>query len=218
MKQRPPRGIDEGLVGCFVCGKVTAVEETHCRRCQSRIHIRKPNSLQRTVALMIAAAVFYVPANLLPIMTITEFGDATPTTIMAGLISFWQAGSYPIALVIFTASILIPLLKIVALTWLCAAASGKLRPSPKNLSKIYLITELLGRWSMIDLFVVGILVALVQLGSYMTIVPEMGAAAFGAVVILTMLAANSFDPRLLWDRLDGSNSRTSHPEPSRETN
>jgi paraquat-inducible protein A len=205
MKPIPPRAIDHQLAGCHLCGKVSPDHLPKCPRCGSPLHSRKPDSIRRTIALMTAAAAFYLPANILPIMTITEFGNVEETTILEGLVTFWQAGSYPIAIVIFTASILIPLLKIVSLTWLCAAATGKLHPSPAMLSRVYWITELLGRWSMIDLFVVGILVALVQLGTYMTITPGPAALAFGAVVILTMFAAMSFDPRLLWDRLDGLN-------------
>ncbi len=151
---------------------------------------------------MAAAALLYIPANVLPIMTVVELGDVTENTIISGMMTFWRQGAYPIAIVIFTASILIPLLKIIALSWLCLAASGKLNPSPNMLGKIYWFTELLGRWSMVDIFVVGILVALVQLGNYMTITPGPGALAFAGVVVLTMFAALSFDPRLLWDRLE----------------
>jgi len=151
---------------------------------------------------MLAAAALYIPANILPIMTVVELGDVTENTIVGGMMSFWKSGAYPIAIVIFTASILIPLLKMVSLTWLCLAASGKLHPSPGMLGKLYWFTELLGRWSMVDIFVVGILVALVQLGNYMTITPGPGALAFAGVVVITMFAAMSFDPRLLWDRLE----------------
>ena len=126
----------------------------------------------------------------------------THNTIIGGMMTFWRTGAYPIAIVIFTASILIPMLKIVALSWLCAAATGKVHPSPATLGKIYWFTELLGRWSMVDIFVVGILVSIVQLGNYMTIVPGPGALAFAGVVMLTMFAAMSFEPRMLWDRLD----------------
>ena len=164
---------------------------------------------------MLAAAALYIPANILPVMTVVELGDVDATTITEGMISFWQSGAYPIAMVIFTASILIPFLKIVALSWLCLAASGKLHPSPAMLGRIYWFTELLGRWSMIDIFVVGILVALVQLGNYMTITPGPGALAFAGVVVLTMFAAMSFDPRLLWDRLEMLNLEVpSPPTPS----
>ena len=197
-----PRAAAHGLAGCHTCGKVSPVALGHCPRCGTHLHLRKPNSVQRTVALMIAAAVLYIPANMLPIMTVVELGDVTENTIIGGMMTFWRTGAYPIAIVIFTASILIPLLKIVALTWLCLAATGKLHPSPSMLGKIYWFTELLGRWSMVDIFVVGILVALVQLGNYMTITVGPGALAFAGVVVLTMFAAMSFDPRLLWDRLE----------------
>jgi paraquat-inducible protein A len=154
------------------------------------------------MAFMLAAVALYIPANFLPMMTMVELGTVTSNTIVGGIIYFWKGGAYPIALVILTASIVIPLLKIVAISWLCLAASGKLHPSPAMLGKMYWFTELLGRWSMVDIFVVGILVALVQLGNYMTVTPGPGALAFGGVVVLTMFAAMSFDPRLLWDRLE----------------
>jgi len=197
-----PRAAALQLAGCHTCGKASPVALGRCPRCGSPLHLRKPHSIQRTIALMLAAAALYVPANLLPIMTVVELGEVTENTIIGGMLSFWRSGAYPIALVIFTASILIPLLKIIALSWLCLAATGKLHPSPKMLGKIYWFTELMGRWSMIDIFVVGILVALVQLGNYMTITPGPGALAFAGVVVLTMFAAMSFDPRLLWDRLE----------------
>jgi paraquat-inducible protein A len=202
MRHLPPRAVDFSLAGCHICGKVSPESLGKCPRCGTPLHIRKPNSIQRTIALMIAAGLLYIPAQLLPIMTVVELGDSTENTIVGGMLTFWRSGAYPIAIVIFTASILIPLLKIVALTWLCLAAKGKLHPSPAMLGKIYWFTELLGRWSMIDIFVVGILVALVQLGNYMTITPGPGALAFAGVVVLTMFAAMSFEPRLLWDRLD----------------
>ena len=202
MSARCPRAVDAGLAGCHICGKVSPAVVRVCPRCGSAIHIRKPDSIQRTIALMAAAAVLYIPAMTLPIMTLQELGDVSPTTIVEGMIEFWDTGDYPIAIVIFTASILIPLMKIVALAWLCAGALGRVKPSPRMLAKVYWLTELLGRWSMIDIFVVGILVALVQVGTYMSVTPGPGALAFGSVVMLTMFAATSFDPRLLWDRLD----------------
>ncbi len=202
MSVHPPRGSQLGLAGCHACGKVSPESEGKCPRCGTALHMRKPNSIQRTVALLIAAAALYVPANLLPIMIVLEFGGTSAKTIVAGMMEFWESGAYPIAIVIFTASILIPLLKIVSLIWLCAAACGKVNPSPKILGRVYWLTELLGRWSMVDIFVVSILVAMVQLGAYMRVLPGPGAVAFGGVVVLTMFAAMSFDPRLLWDRLE----------------
>lgn len=197
-----PRATAQGLAGCHTCGKVSPVALGTCPRCGSRLHLRKPESITRTVALMLAAAALYIPANVLPMMRMVELGVATDNTIIGGIIYFWKGGAYPIALVILTASIIIPLLKIVALSWLCLAASGKVHPSPAVLGRIYWLTELFGRWSMVDIFVVGILVALVQLGNYMTVTPGPGALAFAGVVVLTMFAAMSFDPRLLWDRFE----------------
>ena len=197
-----PKAADRGLAGCHTCGRVSPVTLRNCPRCGSRLHLRKPASVQNTIALMAAAAALYIPSHLLPVMTVVELGDVTHNTIIGGMMTFWRTGAYPIAIVIFTASILIPLLKIAALTWLCAAATGKVHPSPTTLGKVYWFTELLGRWSMVDIFVVGILVSLVQLGNYMTITPGPGALAFAGVVMLTMFAAMSFEPRMLWDRLD----------------
>ena len=202
MNARYPKAADLDLAGCHTCGKVSAVSLGRCPRCGARLHLRKSASIQNTIALMLAATALYIPSHLLPVMTLVELGDVTHSTILEGMLQFWQTGAYPIAIVIFVASILIPLLKILALTWLCAAATGRVRPSPRALGKIYWFTELLGRWSMVDIFVVGILVSLVQLGNYMTITPGPGALAFAGVVMLTMLAAMSFEPRLLWDRLD----------------
>jgi paraquat-inducible protein A len=216
MKPSLPRATSQGLAGCHTCGKVSPVTMGHCPRCGEKLHLRKPDSINRTIALMLAAAALYIPANILPMMSMVELGDYTDNTIVGGIAYFWKGGAYPIALVILFASIIIPLLKIIALSWLCLAAKGKLHPSPSMLGRIYWFTELLGRWSMIDIFVVGILVALVQLGNYMTVTPGPGALAFAGVVVLTMFAAMSFDPRLLWDRYalletDSSPSKKADP-------
>ncbi len=208
MSAQFPKAADLGLAGCHTCGKVSPVTMGHCPRCGSHLHLRKPGSIQNTLALMIAATARYIPSHLLPVMTVTELGEVTHNTIIGGMMAFWRTGAYPIAIVIFTASILIPMLKIVALSWLCAAATGKVHPSPTALGKVYWFTELLGRWSMVDIFVVGILVSVVQLGNYMSIVPGPGALAFAGVVMLTMFAAMSFEPRMLWDRLDDLQAAT----------
>ena len=207
------RGLELGLAGCHVCEKVSPAASVSCPRCGSHLHLRKPDSITRTMALVVAAAMMYVPANLLPILTTRELGISTESTIIAGLVQFWNSGSYPIAIVIFTASILIPLLKIVALLWLCAAAKGLVPHSAKMLGKVYWITELLGRWSMVDIFVVAILVTMVQLGNYMSITPGPGALAFAGVVMLTMFAAMSFDPKLLWDQLEREEAAKTATQP-----
>jgi len=197
-----PRGVNKGLAACHVCEKVTPISAGHCPRCGSHLHLRKKDSIARTIALVVGATAMYVPSHILPIMTIRELGVPSEKTIIQGLVEFWNMGSYPIAIVIFTASILIPLLKIFSLLWLCAAAKGMVDHSSKMLGKVYWITELLGRWSMVDIFVVAILVTMVQLGNYMRVTPGPGALAFAAVVILTMFAAMSFEPKLLWDQLE----------------
>ncbi len=216
MSARFTKAADHGLAACHTCGRVSPVAEGRCPRCGTRLHLRKPASIQNTVALMAAAAALYIPSHVLPVMTVVELGVITHNTIIGGMMSFWRTGAYPIAIVIFTASILIPLLKIVALSWLCLAATGRVHPSPTVLGRLYWFTELLGRWSMVDIFVVGILVSLVQLGNYMTITPGPGALAFAGVVMLTMFAAMSFEPRLLWDRLDEMPDK-SPPSPALET-
>lgn len=163
------------------------------------MHVRKPNSFERTVALIIASVALYFPANLLPIMTVEGIGGAQRNTVVGGVFAFWEAGSYPVAIIIFTASVIIPIVKIISLIILCVAVR---RPTenPRTLTVLYRLTEIVGRWSMVDVFVVAILVTLVQLGRLMTIEPGPAALAFAGVVILTMLAAMSFDPRLIWDR------------------
>jgi len=195
-----PIASEQGLALCHICGKVSPVSLGGCPRCGSVLHLRKPNSLARTWALLAAAIAFYVPAMTLPVMTVSGIGGGEDSTILSGVILFWKMGSYAVAVIIFTASVLVPLLKVCALTWLGLAASGKIKTSPKALSATYHITEIVGRWSMVDVFVVAILACLVRLGAVMVITPGPAALSFSAVVVLTMFSAMSFDPRLLWDR------------------
>lgn len=217
MNTELPKAMDQGLAGCHSCGKVSPAALRRCPRCHAPLHCRKPDSVRRTIAFLLAASFLYIPANILPVMVMREWGDVMESTILEGMVEFWRREAYPIAIVIFVASILIPLIKIVALSWLCAAATGRVRPSPRVLARVYWITELMGRWSMVDIFVVSILVALVQFGTVMTVVPRPGALAFAGVVVLTMFAASSFDPRLLWDRLDLENiPATVPPDPADE--
>lgn len=186
-----------GLASCHACGKVQRLDQARCGRCGAGLHLRKPHSLQRTWALTIAAAILYVPANLLPIMKAEGLGGGGANTILSGVIVFWHHGAYPIAIVVFTASVIIPILKLIAIVTLCISA--RRCRHPRVMTQVYRLTELVGRWSMVDVFVVAILVAVVQLGSLMSIEPGPAAVAFAGVVVLTMLAAMSFDPRLLWD-------------------
>ncbi len=186
-----------GLAHCSTCGFLAPVKEEVCPRCRSTLHLRHPQSLQRTWALLIASLLLYFPANALPILRVESGNGVQESTIMRGVIQFWQEKDYPIAIVIFTASIVIPVLKILALAVLCIAAQTGKRPH--LMTRIYRVTEVIGRWSMIDIFVVAIMVALVQLGSVMSILPGPAVLSFAAVVILTMIGAMTFDPRLIWD-------------------
>ena len=176
-----------------------AGESLVCPRCGSIMHQRKPNSLKRTWALVVAAFIFYIPANLLPVTKVTSLGKVQADTIMSGVIYFIYTGMWPIALVIFVASVLVPMLKLVILTYLLISVQRKSAWRPKDRTRLYRITEAVGRWSMVDIYVVTILVALVNLGSLATIEAGSGAGFFAAVVVITMFAAMSFDPRLIWD-------------------
>jgi paraquat-inducible protein A len=194
-----------GLIRCHTCGKLAFDVgrdgyEAHCPRCQAPMHMRATNSLSRTWALLITAAILYIPANILPIMTVTYFGSGQPDTIMSGVITLLQLGSYPVAAVIFIASILVPILKMVALLILLLSVQLKWALDDRQRTRMYRAVELVGRWSMLDMFVIALLVALVSFGSIAEIVSGPGATAFGSVVVLTMLAATTFDARLIWDK------------------
>ena len=193
----PASAAAHGLALCHACGRVEPVEIERCPRCHARLHLRNPASLQRTIALTVASFLLYFPANMLPILKVESITGAQANTIVGGVIQFWQTADYPVAIIIFTASVMIPVLKILALAWLCYAA--KIGHHPHGMTRLYRVTELVGRWSMVDVFVVAILVAVVQLGSVISIHPGPAAVSFASVVILTMLAAISFDPRLIWD-------------------
>ena len=148
---------------------------------------------------MITAAIMYLPANLLPVMKTTTFGSTQADTIMSGVVYFLKHGDWPLALIIFVASVLVPLRKMIALVYLLLTVQRKSPLRKNQRTRLYRITELVGRWSMVDVFVVALLAALVQVGELATIEPAAGAVAFASVVILTMLAAMAFDPRLIWD-------------------
>ncbi len=194
------RGIDEGLKYCEMCQYSSYGD--HCPRCLTKLSLRKKDSLQRVLAWSLTALILYIPANLLPIMHTWSFGNDEPSTIIGGVLLLWNLGSYPIAMIIFIASIVIPLLKLLALFMLCFYASkNNDREDCMKYSKLYHIVEIIGKWSMIDVFVVVLLVTLVQLGTPISILPGTGVLFFACVVISSMLAASSFDPRLIWDRI-----------------
>ena len=172
-----------------------------CPRCRTGIHRRKPRSLSRTWALLIAASICYVPANLFPVMKVTSLGVSQADTIFSGVVYLAMHGTWPLAVIVFVASVVVPVLKILALVFLAVSVQRSSRWRPRERAQLYRIVEAVGRWSMVDVYVVTILVALVHLGSLASVEAEVGAFYFGAVVVLTIFAANSFDPRLIWDNL-----------------
>lgn len=199
--------IEQGLMSCHVCGKLVklakekdAQSEQHCPRCHAPIHQRYPNSISTTWALVIASFLLYIPANTLPVMTVVMLGQGTSDTIISGVIHLIEADMWPLALIVFVASILVPVLKLTILTGLLISVRQKSQWRNQDRSRLYRITEFVGRWSMVDVFVIAILVALVQFGNLADVDPGAGALSFAAVVVLTMFAARSFDPRLIWDK------------------
>ena len=195
------------MISCHSCDLLTdntgqSHEELECPRCGASLHSRKTNSLARTWALVISAFIFYVPAMVLPITRITSLGHVQTDTIMSGVILFIQTGSWEIALVIFVASIIVPMMKLLILVYLLISVQGKSDRRPNDRAKLYRLTEFVGRWSMVDIYVVAILVALVNLGVIADIDAGPAAFYFAAVVIITIFAARTFDPRLIWDEIN----------------
>jgi len=198
-----------GLLACHACGLLNASppsgHEAACARCSASLHERKPNSVARTWAFLIASAILYIPANVLPVMETGSIFGAQSDTIMSGVVYLWVSGSWPLAALIFFASVMVPLLKIIALTLLVISVQWHSSWAPYQRARLYRVVEFVGRWSMIDIFVVAILVALVQFQALATIRAGPGAIAFGAVVVLTIFAAETFDPRLIWDPVEDEN-------------
>jgi paraquat-inducible protein A len=196
-----------GLLNCHVCGQlsrapVNALAGARCPRCATRLRTRLADSLARTWALLIGAILCYLPANMLPIMTVTSLGSSQSDTIISGVRHLLAEGMWLLALIVFVASICIPVLKITVLSLLLVSVSGRWRWRPVDRSRLYRIVDVVGRWSMVDVFVVSVLVALVRMGNFASVQAEAGALFFAAVVVLTMFAAMSFDPRLIWDAVE----------------
>jgi paraquat-inducible protein A len=196
----PPPG---QRIACDSCGQVTrrphGAVRAACPRCGSYLRDRKPDSLTRSWALLIAASVLYIPANTLPVLTVIQLGRGAPSTILGGVEELGAAGMWPLAALVFVASIAVPVLKLIGLSVLLLSTRRRSRGRLAERTLLYKIVECVGRWSMIDVFMISILTAMVQAGTLATVVPGPGVLCFCAVVILTMLAANSFDPRLMWD-------------------
>ncbi|MFA6292135.1 MAG: paraquat-inducible protein A [Victivallales bacterium] len=203
MSTTTPTAMQEGLQSCEACGLLSrpapGVEQGRCPRCDEELVFRKPASLQRTVAYLAAAAICYIPANFLPVMTTVTAGGRESDTIMQGVVLLWSPTGWPLSLIVLFASIMIPSAKIAGLLYL--VVSVKRGSIKNNMQKIRLfrMVDIIGRWSMVDVFVDTFTVALIQLQPLMSVEPGPGLLFFAAVVVLTMLAVESFDPRLIWD-------------------
>jgi paraquat-inducible protein A len=198
------------LIGCHCCDLVNLARPGWgCTRCGTTLHVRKPGSINRSLCLLIAAAMLYIPANVYPVMVITTLGSSEPFTIFAGIMELIHAGLWPLALLVFFASITIPLMKLILLAYMLWQTQRRNREHLLGKTRIYRFVEFIGRWSMIDVFMISILVALVRFGELTTIQASLGAPCFAAVVVITMFAVHFFDPRLMWDR------RAAAPNPAR---
>ncbi|TKC91050.1 paraquat-inducible membrane protein A [Trinickia terrae] len=206
-----------GLIACHSCGNVDEraprpagamphrrLPAQHCSRCGAPLHQRNLDSIPRTWALLIAAALLYIPANLLPVMHTSSLVGSQDDTIMSGVVYFWTSGDWPLAIVIFIASILVPMLKLATLSLLAITTQRRSPWRPLQRTKLYRIVERIGRWSMLDVFVITLTVALVRFNSLAVITAGWGALAFASVVVLTMTASMQFDPRLIWDNVEHS--------------
>ena len=210
-----PMAMEQGLQSCHGCGllsrPMSGAAENFCPRCDEKLEFRKPQSLERTLAYLMAAAVCYIPANLLPVMTTTTAGGSESDTIMQGVVLLWSPTGWPLSLIVLFASIMIPSAKILALLYLVITVK---RGSIKNNSqrvRLYRMVEIIGRWSMVDVFVDTFTVSLIQLQPLMSVEPGPGLLFFAAVVVLTMLAVEAFDPRLIWDSANTNENQEEVP-------
>jgi paraquat-inducible protein A len=203
MSEPNPVAMEQGLQSCHGCGLLSrpapGVEDGRCPRCDEELVFRKPRSLERTLAYLIAAAACYIPANLLPVLTTNTAGGSESDTIMQGVVLLWSPTGWPLSLIVLFASIMIPSAKIVALLYLVITVKrGSIQNNAQRV-RLYRMVEIVGRWSMVDVFVDTFTVSLIQLQPLMSVEPGPGLLFFAAVVVLTMLAVESFDPRLIWD-------------------
>ncbi|KZK69093.1 paraquat-inducible protein A [Shewanella baltica] len=199
MKQQ---GKDIGLCLCKVCRQLNSSDLSHCQRCEAELQVRDYSSLQKSWALLITAAILLLPANIYPITMLTNQGQVRHDTIFSGILHLVHSDMLPIAVIVFTASILVPWIKIIGLSIYLCAISFDIPISKKKLMVGFHIIEWIGRWSMLDLFVISITVALVNMGQLLDAKPAPAATAFALVILLTQLAAKVLDTRLLWDRLE----------------
>jgi len=206
-----PTAMQQGLQSCHGCGLLSRPAPGHeggrCPRCDENLEFRKPDSLNRTLAYLIAASICYLPANLLPVMKTTTAGGSESDTILQGVVLLWSPTGWPLSLIVLFASIMIPSAKILALLYLVFTVKrGSIKNNAQRV-RLYRMVEIIGRWSMVDVFVDTFTVALIQLQPLMLVQPGPGLLFFAAVVVLTMLAVESFDPRLIWDSADAQETK-----------
>ena len=208
-----PSAASLGLASCHTCSLVSRVasDDALCPRCGSRVHLRKPGSIGHCWAFLIAAMILYIPANTLPMMLTSSLFGSSDDTIISGVFFLWEYGSWYLALIVFFASILVPIGKMLALLVLLLSVQlpGVQLTAERRarLAHAYRIIDSIGRWSMLDIYVVALLATVVQLTALASVRAGPAALAFGAVVVLTMLATESFDPRLIWDPVEEENGR-----------
>ena len=203
MTAAPLTAARAGLVSCEACQLLSRPASPtapgSCRRCGEKLESRRHASIESTWALVVAAAICYIPANALPVLNTTTLGDTEGDTILGGVAFLYASGSWPLALIVLVASVMIPLGKLAALAYLLLTVQRGSIANSQERTRLYRIVEIIGRWSMLDVFVAAFTVALVQLQPLTSVAPGAGVLFFAAVVVLTMLAAESFDPRLIWD-------------------
>ncbi len=215
LRKLPVRTAPGRVVGCHACGLVLDLSgstQAHaaCPRCGAPMHHRKPDSLNRTWALVNTAFILYIPANIFPVMTVVSFGRGQSDTILSGVKAFIEADMWPLAILVFFASITVPMMKLWGLVFLLVSVQRKWSWRLRDRAVLYRIIESVGRWSMIDIFMISILIALVKLEAIATIEPGIGATSFAGVVVFTMIASMMFDPRLMWDAVEDKGDRSAH--------
>lgn len=193
--------------GCLAICEIGNRASTRCLRCGGVVHLRIPRSLEKTWAYLVAAAILYVPANALPVMHSSSLLGQQDDTILSGVVYLFRSGSWPLGLLVFVASIMVPLLKILALGVLVWMSARRSHAHPVARTRLYRVVDFIGRWSLLDIYAVTMLVALVRMGAVASVQPRPGALAFAGVVVLTLLAAQSFDPRAIWDPVDAADAR-----------
>jgi len=199
--KRTASALAQGFIRCHDCGVLTKISNhfSHCPICGGRLHARIPYSLQRTTAFLLSGYALYIPDNIFPIMSVTKLGRVEVHTIIGGIFSLIENDMVPIAMLVLVASILVPLLKLFGITLLLLCVHYRWQVNARFLTGMYRVIAFVGRWSMLDIFMISILVGLVDMGGVAQVISGPAATAFAAVVVLTIFAAKFFDPRLLWD-------------------